>query len=61
MFAFCNISFQANNISAVRLNREALKLLRALAGHDTVKCHIVQEGIAPILKELLHTNMVSLV
>ncbi|KAI8124718.1 putative armadillo repeat-containing protein 6 [Lucilia cuprina] len=46
-----------NNTNNVRLNREALKLLRALAGHDAVKCHIVQQGVAPVLKELLHTHM----
>ncbi|KAM7345360.1 armadillo repeat-containing protein 6 homolog [Cochliomyia hominivorax] len=48
-----------NNTNAVRLNREALKLLRALAGHDAVKNHIVQQGVAPILKELLHTHMAN--
>lgn len=41
------------NLKQERLNREALKLLRAMAGHDTVKAHIVQQGVAPILKELL--------
>uniref|UniRef100_A0A1A9W848 Armadillo repeat-containing protein 6 homolog n=1 Tax=Glossina brevipalpis TaxID=37001 RepID=A0A1A9W848_9MUSC len=46
----------ANNLNSVRLNREALKLLRALAGNDTVKNHIVQEGVAPLLKEILQTH-----
>ncbi|KAH8371473.1 hypothetical protein KR093_007587 [Drosophila rubida] len=44
------------NLNQVRLSREALKLLRALAGHDAVKAHIVQEGVAPIIKELLETH-----
>lgn len=44
------------NLKQDRLNREALKLLRAMAGHDTVKAHIVQQGVAPILKELLETH-----
>ncbi|XP_065368304.1 armadillo repeat-containing protein 6 homolog [Calliphora vicina] len=53
------LQVMSNNINAVRLNREALKLLRALAGHDTVKSHIVQQGVAPTLKELLHTHMAN--
>jgi len=44
------------NLDEVRLNREALKLLRALAGHDSVKAHIVQQGVAPIIKQLLETH-----
>uniref|UniRef100_A0A1B0AGX4 Armadillo repeat-containing protein 6 homolog n=1 Tax=Glossina pallidipes TaxID=7398 RepID=A0A1B0AGX4_GLOPL len=47
----------ANNLNVVRLNREALKLLRALAGHDTVKNRIVQEGGATLLKELLQIHI----
>ncbi|KAI9578120.1 hypothetical protein GQX74_014014 [Glossina fuscipes] len=47
----------ANNLNVVRLNREALKLLRALAGNDTVKNRIVQEGGATLLKELLQTHI----
>lgn len=42
----------------MRLNREALKLLRALAGNDTVKNRIVQEGGATLLKELLQIHIV---
>ncbi|XP_037956958.1 armadillo repeat-containing protein 6 homolog [Teleopsis dalmanni] len=41
------------NPKSVRINREALKLIRALAGHDSVKLQIVQQGAAPIIKELL--------
>ncbi|XP_032570266.1 armadillo repeat-containing protein 6 homolog [Drosophila sechellia] len=46
----------SSNLDEVRLNREALKLLRALAGHDSVKSHIVQQGVAPIIKQLLETH-----
>lgn len=46
----------SNNLGEVRLNREGLKLLRALAGHDSVKAHIVQQGVAPIVKQLLETH-----
>ncbi|KAH8401643.1 hypothetical protein KR009_006946 [Drosophila setifemur] len=47
------------NMEEVRLNREALKLLRALAGHDSVKAHIVQQGVAPIVKQLLETHQTN--
>ncbi|XP_062127562.1 armadillo repeat-containing protein 6 homolog [Drosophila sulfurigaster albostrigata] len=47
------------NLNQERLNREALKLLRALAGHDAVKAHIVQQGVAPIIKELLETHQAN--
>uniref|UniRef100_A0A1I8NQK3 Armadillo repeat-containing protein 6 homolog n=1 Tax=Stomoxys calcitrans TaxID=35570 RepID=A0A1I8NQK3_STOCA len=53
------LKVMSDNINSVRLNREALKLLRALAGHDAVKSHIVQGGVAPILKEVLHTHMAN--
>uniref|UniRef100_T1GDR3 Armadillo repeat-containing protein 8 n=1 Tax=Megaselia scalaris TaxID=36166 RepID=T1GDR3_MEGSC len=36
-----------------KLNKEALKLLRALAGNDTTKVHIVQKGAAPIVQNIL--------
>ncbi|XP_075166904.1 armadillo repeat-containing protein 6 homolog [Haematobia irritans] len=49
----------SDNLNSVRLNREALKLLRALAGHDAVKNHIVQAGVAPVLKELIQTHMAN--
>ncbi|XP_034651857.1 armadillo repeat-containing protein 6 homolog [Drosophila subobscura] len=46
----------SNHLEEVRLNREALKLLRALAGHDAVKAHIVDQGVAPIIKQLLEAH-----
>ncbi|KAH8272899.1 hypothetical protein KR018_008433 [Drosophila ironensis] len=49
-------AIMSDNLDEVRLNREALKLLRALAGHDSVKAHIVQQGVAPIVKQLLETH-----
>ncbi|EDW08781.1 armadillo repeat-containing protein 6 homolog [Drosophila mojavensis] len=48
-----------NNLNEERLNREALKLLRALAGHDAVKAHIVQQGVAPIIKQLIETHQTN--
>lgn len=49
----------SKNLDEVRLNREALKLLRALAGHDSVKAHIVQQGVAPIIKQLMETHQTN--
>ncbi|XP_055379864.1 armadillo repeat-containing protein 6 homolog [Condylostylus longicornis] len=40
----------------VKLNREALKLLRALGGHDQVKNKIVQKGAPPIIYNILDSN-----
>ncbi|XP_030386931.1 armadillo repeat-containing protein 6 homolog [Scaptodrosophila lebanonensis] len=51
------LDIMTRNVDVVRLNREALKLLRAMAGHDTVKAHIVQQGAAPIIKEVLENNL----
>ncbi|KAH8415781.1 hypothetical protein KR222_000883 [Zaprionus bogoriensis] len=50
------LGIMRENLKEERLNREALKLLRALAGHDAVKAHIVQQGVAPIIKELLELH-----
>lgn len=36
--------------------KEGLKLLRALAGNDTTKVHIVQKGAAPIVQNILLTH-----
>ncbi|XP_067630002.1 armadillo repeat-containing protein 6 homolog [Eurosta solidaginis] len=47
------------NLNSVRVNREALKLLRAMAGNDTVKAHIVQQGAAPVIKQVLETHMAN--
>lgn len=52
-------NFQTANQTSVRVNREAFKLLRALGGNDTVKAHIVQQGAAPIIKQVLETHLVS--
>ncbi|XP_017472416.1 PREDICTED: armadillo repeat-containing protein 6 homolog [Rhagoletis zephyria] len=47
------------NSTSTRVNREALKLLRALGGNDTVKAHIVQQGVAPIIKQVLEMHMTN--
>uniref|UniRef100_A0A182IYR4 Uncharacterized protein n=1 Tax=Anopheles atroparvus TaxID=41427 RepID=A0A182IYR4_ANOAO len=41
---------------SVKLIREACKLLKALAGNDTVKLHIVQCGAAPLLESALNRH-----
>ncbi|XP_054738096.1 armadillo repeat-containing protein 6 homolog [Anastrepha obliqua] len=47
------------NSDSARVNREALKLLRALGGNDTVKAHIVQQGVAPIIKQVLEIHLTN--
>lgn len=37
----------------MKLIREALKLLKALAGNDTIKVDMVQQGAAPLITSLL--------
>lgn len=39
---------------SIKLLREACKLLKALAGNDTVKLHIIQQGVAPLLESSLN-------
>lgn len=39
---------------SIKLLREACKLLKALAGNDTVKLHIIQQGAAPLLESCLN-------
>lgn len=51
------LDIMSKNKDALKLNREGLKLLRALAGNDATKIHIIQQGAAPVIKELLHNNM----
>ncbi|XP_058834960.1 armadillo repeat-containing protein 6 homolog [Topomyia yanbarensis] len=41
---------------SVKLLREACKLLKALAGNDTVKLHIVQNGAAPLIESALNRH-----
>lgn len=38
---------------SMKVNREALKLLKALAGNDKVKIHMVQNGAASIIESAL--------
>ncbi|XP_053687584.1 armadillo repeat-containing protein 6 homolog [Sabethes cyaneus] len=41
---------------STKLLREACKLLKALAGNDTVKVHIVQNGAAPLIESALNRH-----
>ncbi|XP_038121266.1 armadillo repeat-containing protein 6 homolog [Culex quinquefasciatus] len=41
---------------SIKLLREACKLLKALAGNDTVKLHIIQQGAAPLLESCLNRH-----
>lgn len=40
----------------MRIAREALKLIRALAGHDTVKANILKDGAAKPIAASLNTH-----
>lgn len=35
---------------SIKVNKEALKLLKALAGNDTVKVQIIEQGAAPLIE-----------
>lgn len=39
---------------SVKIVRESFKLLKALAGNDTVKVHIIQQGAAPLIESALN-------
>lgn len=43
-----------------KLNWQALKLLKALAGNDTVKSHIVTSGCAPLIVSVISRMKVNL-
>jgi len=45
--------------SSEKLNWQALKLLKALAGNDNVKSHIVTSGCAPLIVCLMNRMNVS--
>lgn len=55
----CIIDIMKDHISSSRLIKEAFKLIRALAGNDTVKLHLMQQGISPIIEEALDTHKVN--
>uniref|UniRef100_A0A6B2EJQ8 Armadillo repeat-containing protein 6 n=1 Tax=Phlebotomus kandelakii TaxID=1109342 RepID=A0A6B2EJQ8_9DIPT len=42
--------------NCLKLLRESLKLLKALAGNDAVKVKIIQQGAAPLITSLLSTH-----
>jgi len=43
-----------------KLNWQALKLLKALAGNDNVKSHIITSGCAPLIVSIISRMKVSL-
>jgi len=45
-------------VEDVRLNKESLKLIKALAGNDSVKALMIKQGIAPVIKDLLQYHLV---
>lgn len=53
------IALQKQHAESARLVREALKLLRALAGHDTVKNNILKNGAAQQIDDLINLHKVS--
>lgn len=52
------VEVMRDHISCTRLIKDTFKLIRALAGNDTVKVHIMQFGIAPLIESALDTHKV---
>lgn len=50
---------QKQHADSSKLVREALKLLRALAGNDTVKINILKDGAAKQINDLINLHRVS--
>uniref|UniRef100_A0A1B0GNM7 Armadillo repeat-containing domain-containing protein n=1 Tax=Phlebotomus papatasi TaxID=29031 RepID=A0A1B0GNM7_PHLPP len=46
----------AEHSDCLKLLREGLKFLKALAGNDSVKVKIIQQGAAPLITSLLNTH-----
>ncbi|XP_055689136.1 armadillo repeat-containing protein 6 homolog [Lutzomyia longipalpis] len=46
----------SEHADSLKLVREGLKLIKALAGNDTVKVKIIQQGAAPLIITLLSTH-----
>lgn len=55
------VDIMKDHISSSKLIKEAFKLLRALAGNDTVKLHLMQQGISPIIEDALDTHKVIII
>lgn len=53
------VAFQKQHAESPRLIREALKLLRALAGNDAVKNIILKNGAAQQIDDLINLHKVS--
>lgn len=54
-----SVAFQKQHAESPRLIREALKLLRALAGNDAVKSIILKNGAAQQIDDLINLHKVS--
>lgn len=50
---------QKEHSSSIRVSRESLKLMRALAGNDAVKNNILKDGIAKLIDEIINIHKVS--
>uniref|UniRef100_A0A1L8DBE1 Armadillo/beta-catenin-like repeat-containing protein n=1 Tax=Nyssomyia neivai TaxID=330878 RepID=A0A1L8DBE1_9DIPT len=50
------LTVMGEHSGCLKLIREGLKLLKALAGNDTVKVKIIQQGAAPLITTLLSTH-----
>lgn len=68
---FCQTIAEANGVTlimdamvefadSIKINREAFKLLKALAGNDTVKSDIIKSGAAPIIESSLNRHKADL-
>lgn len=55
------VEIMRDHMSSTRLIKETFKLIRALAGNDTVKVHIMQCGVAPLIEAALDTHKVCMI
>ncbi|XP_059616300.1 armadillo repeat-containing protein 6 homolog [Phlebotomus argentipes] len=53
------LSAMGEHSESLKLLREGLKLLKALAGNDAVKVKIIQQGAAPLITSLLSTHQAN--
>lgn len=51
---------QKEHSSSIRVSKESLKLLRALAGNDAVKMNILKNGIAQLINEIINIHKVCM-
>lgn len=50
---------QKEHSDSIRVSRESLKLMRALAGNDAVKNNILKDGLAKLIDEIINIHKVS--